>query len=78
MFKHLYSGNRFCYVKSLNKAISRYVIYNMPNPMQVNNMNPGLIDLKIVVYHEGRDNNCSSCLSDKHQVRECPERQNKQ
>ena len=33
MFKHLYSGNRFCYVKSLHKAIPRYVIYYMPDPM---------------------------------------------
>ena len=77
MFKHLYSGNHFCYVKSLHKAIQRYVIYNMLDPMQMNNLKPGLIDLKIVVYHEGQDINCSSCLSDDHQVQECPERQNK-
>ena len=43
----------------------------------MNYLNPGLIDLKIVVYHEGQDINCSSCLADDHQVQECPERQNK-
>ena len=73
----LYSGNRFCYVKLLHKAIPRYVIYNMPDPMQMNYPNTGLIDLKIVVYHEGQDINCNSCLADDHQVQECPERQNK-
>ena len=76
MFKHLYSGNRFCYVKSFHKAIPRYVIYNMPDAVQVNNLNPGFIDLKIVVYHEGQDINYSSCLADDHQVQKCPVRQN--
>ena len=30
-------------------AILRYVINEKPNPIQMNNLNPGLSDLKIVV-----------------------------
>ena len=73
-FKNLLSGNRVCYAKRIMASIPRYTKFAMEDPTQMDEANPALIEMDIVVYHEGQEVNCSVCKEADHVSAECPQR----
>ena len=52
-FNKFFSGNRICSTKIFKKPIPRYTKFNMIDPLQTDQRNPKLLEIDIVVYHEG-------------------------
>ena len=71
LFSELYTGNRFCFAKHIRQSIPRYTTFMMADPIQINQANPSLIELDIVVYHEGQPINCWRC-KEEHDPNVCP------
>ncbi len=72
-FKSLYSGHRFCYAKNIMTPVPRYARYVMPDPLQAKQTYPELIEMNIVVFHDGQQVNCRVCHAKDHQADSCPE-----
>lgn len=74
-FKNLLSGNRVCFAKQVIKPIPRYATFTMQDPMELDDSHPSLIEMDVVVYHEGQlVLNCSICKDDDHVSADCPTR----
>ena len=76
-FKTLFNGNRFCYAKKIVTPMPRYMTLSISDPLEIAKPHPGIMDIRIVVYHEDQVINCKNCLDLSHPFQECPKWNNR-